>query len=58
MLQDTDMDQIRQRLRVVSAIGAGTLTTGEDVLNAELMCVQFRKVLELIAFAPLTASCL
>jgi hypothetical protein len=35
----------------VSAIRVGTLTTGEDVLNTELMCVQFRKVLELIAFA-------
>jgi hypothetical protein len=61
MPQDMDvylkcMDKIRQRLRVVSAISAGTLTTGEDVLNTELMCVQFRKVLELIAFASLTAN--
>jgi hypothetical protein len=61
MPQDTDvyvkcMEKVRQRLAVVNAINSGTVTTGDEVLDTELTCVQFPKVLELVAFASLTAN--
>lgn len=38
------------------SITRGQITTKDDVLNTELICVQFRKVLELIAYSSLTAN--
>jgi hypothetical protein len=50
------MKKVRDRVNIVQTIHAGGINTGIDFLNAELVCVQFRKALELIAFASLTAN--
>jgi hypothetical protein len=50
------MSQIRQRTGVVQGVLNRTITTGHDVFDTELIFVQFRKILELIAFSTLTAN--
>ena len=52
----TCMEKIRERINIIQTIQRGNITTGIDFLNTELTFVQFRKVLELIAFASLTAN--
>jgi len=50
------MTEVRQRLGVVQSVLAGKITTGHPTFNAELMFVQLRKTLELIAFGSLSAN--
>ena len=50
------MSQIRQRTGLVQSVLNRTVTTGQDVFDTELIFVQFRKILELIAFSTLTAN--
>jgi hypothetical protein len=50
------MVQIRQRTGLVQSLLNRTITTGEEVFDIELIFIQFRKVLELIAFSSLTAN--
>src|SRR5438132_13869194 len=50
------MEEVRDRINLVTTIGARKVTIGTDVFDIELVFVQLRKVLELIAFASLTAN--
>lgn len=50
------MEEIRDRVRLVQSVGAGQVTTGHQVFDVELVFLQLRKILELIAFASLTAN--
>ncbi len=50
------MAQVRQRIGVVQAVTAGLITTGTEVFDTELVFLQFRKTLELIAFGSLCAN--
>jgi hypothetical protein len=52
----TCMEKVRERTTVIKAVLAGAINTGSDVLNTELICLQFRKTLELIAYASLAAN--
>jgi hypothetical protein len=52
----TCMEKVRERINVVQTIAARKITTTYDVLDIELCFVQFRKALELIAFASLAAN--
>ena len=52
----TCMEKVRERINIIQTIQRGNITTGIEYLNSELIFVQFRKVLELIAFASLTAN--
>jgi hypothetical protein len=48
--------EVRARLDVVQSFIDGKVTTGVDACNVEVVFLQFRKILELIAFASLTAN--
>lgn len=50
------MSQIRQRIGLVQSVLNGAVTTGQDAFDTELIFVQFRKILELIAFSTLAAN--
>jgi hypothetical protein len=50
------MAQVRTRIKVVQGVLTGQITTGTDDCNAELIFLQLRKTLELIAFASLSAN--
>jgi hypothetical protein len=50
------MDQVSRRLRLISAVAGGTVSTGDESANAEFACLQLRKALEQVAFAALAAS--
>jgi hypothetical protein len=50
------MEEVRDRINLVTAIVAHIVTTGRDLFDTELVFVHLRKVLELIAFASLTAN--
>jgi hypothetical protein len=50
------MAQIRQRINLVQQVLNRAITTGEEVFDIEVIFVQFRKILELIAFSTLTAN--
>lgn len=50
------MLEVRDRINLVLGIVAHQITTGREDFDAELVFVQLRKVLELIAFASLTAN--
>ena len=50
------MEEVRDRINLVKSIGDHRVTTGREVFDVELVVVQLRKVLELIAFASLTAN--
>src|ERR1700730_12646497 len=61
MVDDTQlyikcMEEVRDRVSLVSNIGARRITTGTEVFDVELVFVQLRKILELIVFASLTAN--
>jgi hypothetical protein len=49
------MAGVRTRIGIVQAVLAGTITTGIEGCNTELVFLQFRKTLELMAFASLAA---
>jgi hypothetical protein len=50
------MQEIRDRINVVESVGQQRLTTGLEECDKDLVFLQFRKVLELVAFASLTAN--
>ena len=50
------MAQIRQRIGLVQRVLDRTVTTGEEGFDTEIIFVQFRKILELLAFSTLTAN--
>jgi hypothetical protein len=50
------MAEVRHRLGVVQAVLAGRVRTGHETFDAELIFIQLRKTLELIAFGSLCAS--
>lgn len=50
------MDEIKKRIRVVEAILNNKLSTSYLITNVELICIQIRKILELIALSSLVAN--
>lgn len=50
------MDQLSRRLRLIEAVVAGRVTTGDEAADAEFACLQVRKALEQLAYAALAAS--
>lgn len=50
------MEEVKLRVSVIQAVVEKGLTVGREDFDVELVCVQLRKTLELIAFASLTAS--
>jgi hypothetical protein len=50
------MEEIRDRVNLVQSVGTGQTTTGRQVFDVELVFLQLRKILELIAYASLTAN--
>jgi hypothetical protein len=51
-----NMASVRTRINVVQGVLSGQITTGNDDCNAELIFLQLRKTLELIAFASHSAN--
>lgn len=49
------MDEIKRRTRAVFAVLHGSYTTPYPTTNVEFMCLQIRKILELIALASLAS---
>jgi hypothetical protein len=50
------MEDVKSRLAVVRTVTKGQLSTGSELFNYELVSVQLRKSLELVAFASMTAN--
>jgi hypothetical protein len=50
------MEQLLPRFELVKCIFAKQVTSGHDFLDAEIVFLQFRKMLEHIAFASLVAN--
>jgi hypothetical protein len=50
------MEDVKNRLAVVRTVTQGQLSTGNELFNYELVSVQLRKSLELVAFASMTAN--
>jgi hypothetical protein len=50
------MEEIKHRVNLVQTIQVGSITTGHSAFDIELVFIQFRKCLELIAFASLIAN--
>ena len=50
------MEEVRDRVNLVRSVGEHRIATGREEFDVELVFVQLRKVLELIAFASLTAN--
>ncbi|HTS12654.1 MAG TPA: hypothetical protein VMH00_11090 [Candidatus Limnocylindrales bacterium] len=50
------MEEVRDRVDLVKSIGERRVTTFHQEFDVELVFVQLRKILELIAFASLTAN--
>jgi hypothetical protein len=50
------MWEVRDRINLISSVVARQVAVGREDFAAELIFLQFRKVLELIAFASLTAN--
>jgi len=50
------MEEVRDRVNLVKSVGEHRTSTGHEVFDVELVFVQLRKILELIAFASLTAN--
>lgn len=50
------MEEIKQRIALVQSVLHGSVTTGHDVFDIELVFVQIRKTLEQIALASLAAN--
>jgi hypothetical protein len=48
--------EIKQRMRVIDAFMAGTTHAVFEATNIETVCLQFRKILELVAFSSLIAN--
>jgi hypothetical protein len=50
------IEEVRYRIEGVRSIGTGQITTGHEVFDKELVFIQLRKALELIAFSSLIAN--
>ncbi len=50
------MEEVRMRLKLIKSIGAHKVATGNDMFDIELVFVQFRKALEVVAFGSLIAN--
>jgi hypothetical protein len=50
------MGEVRHRLGLVQAVLAGSVRSGHETFDAELIFIQLRKALELIAFGSLCAN--
>ena len=50
------MENVKSRLDVVRSVFEGLLSTGQELFDYEVVSVQLRKSLELIAFASMTAN--
>jgi hypothetical protein len=50
------MEEVKLRLGLVLSVTDGSFSVGREDFDGELVCVQLRKTLELIAFASLTAN--
>jgi hypothetical protein len=50
------MGDLLQRLQLIRSICVRTLTTGHELFDGELVFLQFRKILEQLAFASLAAN--
>ena len=50
------MEQVKRRLRLLSAITEGKASVGDLSADGEFACLQIRKILEQVAFASLAAS--
>lgn len=50
------MEDVKSRLDVVRSVVEGRLSTGQELFDYEVVSVQLRKALELIAFASMTAN--
>jgi hypothetical protein len=50
------MEQVLPRIHLVESVFTRIVTTGNDALDAEIVFLQFRKMLEQIAFASLVAN--
>jgi len=50
------MEEVRDRVNLVKSVGEHRITTGLQPFDVELVFLQLRKILELIAFASLTAN--
>jgi hypothetical protein len=55
-IYSTCMEEIKIRINIILTFNDGKLTTGSDVTNIEFVCLQFRKVLELIALASIAPN--
>jgi hypothetical protein len=50
------MEEVRRSIEVICAVQSGQISTGYPAFDVETIFIQFRKTLELIAFASLTAN--
>lgn len=50
------MEEIKRRVAVVTGFLEGPRTTGHPITDVEFICLQFRKILELIAMSSLCAN--
>jgi hypothetical protein len=50
------MDDVRRRLGVLNSLTTGRVTLSDQSADAEIACLQVRKILEQIAFASLAAG--
>src|SRR5438477_12450715 len=50
------MEEVRERLKLIELVTERKLTTGREFSDVEFVFLQLRKILELIAFASLTAN--
>lgn len=50
------LDEIRARLKLIRSVCDGITTAGTETFNYEIVSVNLRKILELIAFGSLTAN--
>jgi hypothetical protein len=50
------MEEVKHRVGLVRSLLAATVSTGYPAFDREMVFLQFRKILELVAFASLTAN--
>jgi hypothetical protein len=50
------MEEVRDRISLVEAVVQYRVTTGFEACDKDLVFLELRKVLELVAFASLTAN--
>jgi len=50
------MEEVRARVNLICSVGTGSLSVGRKEFDIELVFVQFRMILELIAFGSLIAN--